>query len=329
MNWTRTAGMALAGAIAAGSAWADSVTLQLKSVTRAQFAGYFVALKNGYFADEGLSVTINPGGPDIVPPQVIADGGADVIVEWMPAALAAREAGLPLVNIAQPFQRSGMMMTCRADTGIQSPQDLRGRTVGVWLLGNEFAFRAWMNLLEIPTSGGPEGVEILPQDFSIEPLLLRQADCITTMSYDEYWQIIDAGVAPDELVTFKYQDHGIATLEDGLWVLADRLDDPEFVARMARFVRASMRGWERALAHPVEAAMVVTEFDALGTQSEDHQIRMMADVVHLVQGSSGRLDPADFERTVAILLDGGADALIAEDPGKAAWTHAVTDLAFR
>ncbi len=124
----------LAGALvlAAGLAQAaDKVTLQLKWVTQAQFAGYYVALDKGFYAEEGLDVTIRPGGPDIAPPQVIAGGGADVIVEWMPAALAARERGVPLVNIAQPFKSSGMMLTCLKETGITSPEDFRGRTLGV------------------------------------------------------------------------------------------------------------------------------------------------------------------------------------------------------
>jgi NitT/TauT family transport system substrate-binding protein len=63
-------------------------------------------------------VNIQPGGPDIAPPQVLAGGGADVMLNWMPSALSARERGLPVVNIAQPFKRSGLMLTCWADTGI-------------------------------------------------------------------------------------------------------------------------------------------------------------------------------------------------------------------
>jgi hypothetical protein len=108
----------------------DEVTLQLKWVTQAQFAGYYVALENGYYEEENLDVTIKPGGPDIAPPQVIAGGGADVTVEWMPSALAARERGLPLVNIAQPFKSSGMMLTCWADAGITEPEDLAGKHAG-------------------------------------------------------------------------------------------------------------------------------------------------------------------------------------------------------
>jgi len=97
---------------------ADKVTIQLKWVTQAQFGGYFVAQDKGYYQAEGLDVTIKPGGPDIAPPQVIAGGGADVIIDWMPAALASREKGVALVNIAQIFKKSGMMLTCRKDSGI-------------------------------------------------------------------------------------------------------------------------------------------------------------------------------------------------------------------
>ena len=320
--------MAAALALAAGSAQAmDDVTLQLKWVTQGQFAGYYVALENGFYEEEGLNVTIRPGGPDIAPPQVIAGGGADVIVEWMPAALAAREQGLPLVNIAQPFVRSGMMLTCLADTGITGPEDFPGRTLGVWFFGNEYPFLSWMSTLGIPTEGGDEGVEVLRQGFNVDPLLQRQADCISTMTYNEYWQVIDAGISEDELVTFKYEDQGVATLEDGLYVLEDRLEDPEFVERMARFVRASMRGWEWAAENPEEAADIVLDYDETGAQTEQHQVRMVREVGLLTEGSNGVLDLEAYERTVQTLLGGGSDPVISQEP-EGAWTHAVTDAAF-
>ncbi len=157
-----------------------------------------------------------------------------MIVEWMPAALAAREGGLPLVNIAQPFAASGMMLTCWADTGIAEPADLANRTLGVWFFGNEYPFLSWMSQLGISTDGKSEtGVEVLKQGFNVDPLLQRQADCISTMTYNEYWQVIDSGVTPEELVTFKYEDQGVATLEDGLYVLEQNLEDPAFVDKMA------------------------------------------------------------------------------------------------
>jgi len=178
---------AAAFALAAGGAWAnDTVKLQLKWVTQAQFAGYYVAAAKGYYAEEGLDVEIMPGGPDIAPEQVIAGGGADVIVDWMPAALAAREKGLPLVNIAQPFKHSGLMLTCLKESGIAEPKDFADKTLGVWFFGNEYPFLSWMSQLGFKTDGSAGGVTVLKQGFNVDPLLQKQAACISTMTYNEY-----------------------------------------------------------------------------------------------------------------------------------------------
>ncbi len=313
------------GLALATPAWsADEVTLQLKWVTQAQFAGYYVALDKGFYEEEGLDVTIRPGGPDIAPTQVIAGGAADVTVEWLPAALAARERGLPLVNIAQPFKSSGLMLTCRKDQGIATTDDFRGKTLGVWFFGNEYPFLSWMSQLGIPTEGGEDGVEVLKQSFNVDPLLQGQAVCISTMTYNEYWQVIDAGLTPDDLVVFKYEDQGVATLEDGLYVLEENLADEAFRDRMVRFVRASMRGWKYAEENQEEAAEIVLDNDATGAQTMRHQVRMMGEVAKLTAGSNGTLDPADYERTVATLLAGGSDPVITMEP-EGAWSHVITD----
>ncbi len=128
-------------------------------------------------------------------------------------------------------------------------------------------------------------------------------------------------------MTFKYEDQGVATLEDGLYVLEDRLEDPEFVERMARFVRASMRGWEWAAENPEEAADIVLDYDETGAQTEQHQVRMVREVGLLTEGSNGVLDLEAYERTVQTLLGGGSDPVISQEP-EGAWTHAVTDAAF-
>lgn len=304
---------------------ADEVTLQLKWVTQAQFAGYYVAQDKGFYEEAGLDVTINPGGPDIAPPQVIAGGGADVIVDWMPSALASREKGVALVNIAQPFAKSGMMLTCLKETGVESPDDFPGRTLGVWFFGNEYPFLSWMSKLGIPTDGGEKGVTVLKQGFNVDPLLQKQADCISTMTYNEYWQVIDAGITEDQLNVFKYEDQGVATLEDGLYVLEDNLKDEAFVDKMGRFVAASMKGWQWAKENPEDAAMIVLDNDATGAQTEKHQIRMMQEIAKLLD-DDGKLDEAAYQRTVDSLLSGGSDPVITKKP-EGAWTHAVTDKA--
>nr|WP_237358777.1 ABC transporter substrate-binding protein [Allorhizobium borbori] len=314
--------------MAAKAEAADKVTLQLKWVTQAQFAGYYVAKDKGFYKEEGLDVDIKPGGPDIAPAQVIAGGGADVIIDWMPSALAVREKGTALVNIAQPFKSSGMMLTCLKETGIKKPEDFKGKTLGVWFFGNEYPFLSWMAHLKIPTTGGADGVTVLKQGFNVDPLLQKQAACISTMTYNEYWQVIDAGIKADDLVTFKYEDEGVATLEDGLYVLEDKLKDPAFKEKMVKFVRASMKGWKWAEEHPDDAAGIVLDNDASGAQTEKHQKRMMGEVAKLTAGSKGALDVADYDRTVKTLLGGGSDPVITKAP-EGAYTLDITNEALK
>lgn len=307
------------------AAAADQMTLQLKWVTQAQFGGYYVALDKGFYEEEGLDVTIKPGGPDIAPVQVLLGGGADVMVDWMPSALAAREKGAPIVNIAQPFASSGLMLTCLKEHGIKSPADFPGHTLGTWFFGNEIPLYTWMGKLGIATDGSAGGVTIQKINFNVDPLLQKQVECATTMTYNEYWQVIDAGLTPDDLVVFKYEDEGISTLEDGLYTTEEKLADPAEVDKLARFVRASMKGWKYAEEHPDEAADIVLENDATGAQTEKHQRRMMREISKLTAGSNGALDTAAYDRTVGIVMDGG---VITKAP-EGAWTHAVTDVALK
>jgi NitT/TauT family transport system substrate-binding protein len=312
-------------ALSLGSAQAaDKVTVQLKWVAQAQFAGYFVAKEKGFYKDAGLDVTIKPGGPDVAPPQVIAGGGADVVVDWMPSALASREKGVPLVNISQTFKKSGLELTCRSETGIKKPTDLKGKITGVWYGGNEYPFLSWMSKLGYKTDGSPAGVKIIKQGFNVDPLLQKQADCVSTMAYNEYWQVIDGGYKPSQLTVFKYEDEGVATLEDGLWVLDKNLKEPAFVAKMAKFVKASMKGWDYAKANPDEAVKIILAGDSTGAKTAKDQKRMMTEVSKLLGDANGRLDVKDYDRTVATLMSGGSDPVITKKP-EGAYSFAVYD----
>jgi NitT/TauT family transport system substrate-binding protein len=321
-------GAAAAGAMmwAGAAGAADPVTVQLKWVTQAQFAGYYVAKEKGFYKEVNLDVTIKPGGPDIAPEQVLAAGGADVVVDWMPAALAVREKGVPLVNISQTFQRSGLMLTCAKTSGIKTPKDFPGHTLGVWYFGNEYPFLAWMAKLGIPTEGGANGVSVVKQGFNVDPLIQKQASCISTMTYNEYWQVIDAGFKPDDLIVFKYEDEKVATLEDGLYANGDKLKDSAFVDKLARFVAASDRGWAWAVKNSDAAAQIVLDNDATGAQTEKHQKRMMGEIAKLVdiQKPLGYLDPTAYEQTVNVLLSAKSTPVITKKP-EGAWTHAVYD----
>lgn len=321
MKRTMKLSLALAMTLLAGTALAaEKVVLQLKWVTQSQFAGYYVAKDKGFYEAEGLDVEIKPGGPDIAPEQVIAGGGADVIVDWAGGALAAREKGVGLVNIAQPFAKAGMQMVCPKDGPVKSEADFKGKTLGVWFFGNEYPFYAWMNKLGLKTDGGADGVNVLKQSFDVQPLIQKQADCISVMTYNEYWQLIDAGYKAEDLIVFNYAAMGNDLMEDGLYAMEDKLKDPAFKEKMIKFVKASMKGWAYAKDNPDEAAGIVVDN---GGQDENHQKRMMGEVAKLLGDASGKLDMALYERTEKALLD---QKIIAKKP-EGAYTTEITDAA--
>ena len=188
-----------------------------------------------------------------------------------------------------------------------------------------------MAKLGLPTEGGADGVTVLKQGFNVDPLLQKQAACISVMTYNEYGQVIDAGITADQLVTFNYLEQGAGVMEDGLYALEDKLKDPAFADKMVRFVRASMKGWKDAEGNPDAAAQIVIDNDTSGAQTLEHQKYMMREVAKLTAGSNGALDPADFKETVATLLAAVSkeNPAITKEPDAGAYTTAITDKALK
>lgn len=318
------AAFAVAGTMGA-MAQNTPIRLQIKWVTQSQFAGYYVAKAKGYYTEEGLDVTILPGGPTTPVTQVMAAGGADVTVDWAADALIAREKGIKLVNIAQPFNKAGLELICPKDGPVQSEADFAGKTLGVWFFGNEYPFFAWMSKLGLSTEGGPDGVTVLQQSFDVSALVQKQADCISVMTYNELGQAADAGFTADKIIQFNYSEMGNDLLEDGLYVLEDRLADPAFKEAMVKFVRASMKGWDYALANPDESAQIVVDSDDSGAATFDHERYMVGEVAKLMAGANGVLDTAVWDRTVQALLD---QKLLTMPADPEAYTTEITDAAF-
>ena len=308
----------------------DKVVLQLKWIHQAEFAGYYAARENGYYADEGLEVEIRAGSPGAsAPAEVAAIGAADVILEWMPTALLARENGIPLVNIAQTFTNSGAALTCLRSAGIRTLDDLRGKRIGHWTGANRLQVVALLDKLGIPiaAAGSKEshyGAVLRSYAEPLHGLKLGHADCISTTSLSHPVLLSRAGYHESELIVFSYQHLGIATLQNGMYVLEGRLKDPAFADAMARFVRASMRGWRWAAQNQEKAVQMVMQMQgAEGGEQEELQHHMLRETLGLIAGFNGALDPAEYERTVRILLSGGT---LSEEPQNA-WTSDITDRA--
>jgi NitT/TauT family transport system substrate-binding protein len=313
---------------AAPAAAADPVTLQLKWVAQAQFAGYYAALEKGFYTEENLAVTIRPGGPDIVPPQVVAGGQAQFGIDWLPSTLANREQGVPLVNIAQIYQYSGMRTISWKESNITSPADLKGKKVAVWFGGNELQLLATLAKYNINKD---TDLELVQQPFDMNLLLNKEVVAASAMTYNEYYQVLAAGHTPEELNIIDFNKEGTAMMEDGIFTTEEFLKDAKNQDIAARFVRASIKGWAYCRDNVSECVDIVLKQDTSGVMTKEAQEWQMNEVNKLIWGDPinndtkvGFMDPAAFALTADIAQKYG---VIKAAPSEGAYTHTIFDLA--
>jgi NitT/TauT family transport system substrate-binding protein len=287
----------------------DKVSVQLKWVTQAQFAGYYAALEKGYYDEENLDVTIKPGGPDITPEQVVASGQAEFGLDWLPSLLATRDQGGDLVNIAQVFARSGMLEVAWKDTGIDDVAKMKGKKVGVWCCGNEFELFAALTKNGMNPKDKSD-VTIVNQPFDMNLLLQRQVDAAAAMTYNELAQVLeqknpDTGelYKLDDLNVISMEDAGTAMLEDGVFTQGAWISDEKNQDIATRFLKASFRGWVFCRDSPDECLQIV--LDNGPTLGEGHQRWQLNEINALIwpnDSGIGIMDEADFKRTADIAL---------------------------
>jgi len=281
------------------------VKLQLQWFIQAQFAGYFAAIDQGYYAAQCLDVTIVEGGVDIVPQQQLADGAVDFALSWVPKALASREAGADIVNIAQVFQRSGTLQVSFKDAGITSPADFAGKKIGNWGYGNEFEIFAALTKAGLDPAAD---VELVQQQFDMAALLAGDIDAAEAMTYNEYAQVLEA-VNPDtgklytadDFNVVSYEDEGVGMLQDAIWASGARLADEAYRATAVKFVAASLQGWAYCRDNAQSCAdIVVSKGSKLGAS---HQLWQMNEVNKLIwpaAGGAGMIDSAAWDRTATL-----------------------------
>jgi NitT/TauT family transport system substrate-binding protein len=287
----------------------DKVTLQSKWVVQAQFAGYYAALDQGFYDEEDLDVTIRPGGPDIVPEQVVLGGQAEFGIDWLDSLLATRDQGQNIVNIAQVFTRSGMTEVTWKDSGLDQITDLRGKKVGVWLGGNEHKLFAALNKNGIDPQ---KDTTIVKQPFNMDLFLNREVDAAAAMTYNELAQVLETK-NPDsgelyqlsDLNVMKMSELGTGALEDGVFVRSDWIEDEDNQDIAKRFLKASFRGWVYCRDNPEDCLRIV--LDNGPTLGEGHQRWQLNEINALIwpaPNGIGIMEPESWEITKQIALDG-------------------------
>lgn len=285
-----------------------TVKLQLQWFVQAQFAGYLAAVEKGFYREQGLDVQILEGGVDIVPQTVLAQGNADYAVSWVPKALASREQGVGITEIAQIFQRSGTYQVSFASSNIKTPADLTGKKVGNWGFGNEFELFAGMTKAGLNPA---KDVTLLQQQFDMQALLKGDIDAAQAMSYNEYAQLLEAKnpktgalYTPADFTVLNWNEVGTAMLQDALWANTAKLtSDKAYQETTVKFLTASLKGWIYCRDHAQECAtLVVAKGSKLGAS---HQLWQMNEVNKLIWPSTngiGLLDEAAWKSTVDIAL---------------------------
>jgi len=284
------------------------VKLQLQWFTQAQFAGYYAAQDQGFYEAMCLDVTILEGAVDIAPHVVLANGESDFAISWVSKALAGREGGANIVDIAQIFQRSGTLQVSFKDKNITSAADFAGKNIGNWGFGNEFEIFAALTKAGLDPA---KDVTLVQQQFDMAGLLSGDIDAAEAMTYNEYAQVLEA-INPDtgalytadDFNVVSYEDEGVGMLQDAIWADGARLSDPAYVDTATKFVAASIQGWAFCRDNTQACTdIVVAKGSKLGAS---HQLWQMNEVNKLIWPASmgaGMIDDAAWDRTVALSLE--------------------------
>lgn len=229
------------------------VSMRLQWFAQWQFAGYIVAKVKGFYEEAGLDVTLNPGGPDLVPLPLVTTGrdtfgstGADTV-------LIAREQGLDVVTLATWFQASPVAFMVHADSGIAGPQDFPGRTVGMFYGDNvETEYRALLAATGVDRAAVTE----IPGDYSIAPFLERRADIWPVYATDQPNTARREGAAVNLILA---RDYGVQLMGDVLFTSAQFARENPNTVRA--FVEATLRGWEYAVANVDESVDLIAAYN--------------------------------------------------------------------
>ena len=306
------------------------VTLQLQWVAQGQFAGYYAAADQGYYKDAGLDVTIKEGGVDIVPQTVLAQGQADYAIAWVPKALASREQGAEITDVAQVFQRSGTRQVSFKAKNITAPADFKGKKIGNWGFGNEFELFAGMTQAGLKPASD---VTLVQQQFDMQALLNGEIDAAQAMSYNEYAQVLEATnpatgqlYQPSDFNIINWNDAGTAMLQDAIWANTEKLSDPTYQDTTAKFITASLEGWIYCRDNPESCRDIVVK--AGSKLGASHQLWQVNEINKLIWPSpaagAGTIDQAAWDKTVEVALQAkNADGatVLTKQPDKEAFTN--------
>jgi NitT/TauT family transport system substrate-binding protein len=270
---------------------------------QAQFAGYYVANKMGFYRAEGIDVEIVHPSASVNAIESLINGQSDIISLFLISAISLKSSGVDLVNVGQFSQNSALLFVTKKESNINKLSDLNGKEIGVWSSGFDEVGKALIH-------SNNYQVKWIPILSTINLFLIGGIDAMTVMSFNEYNQIVNSGFDEDELNTFFFSDYGYNIPEDGIYCLNKTLKLRK--SDLEKFMRATLKGWDYAREHRAETIDIVLELmkeEHIPT-NKTHQSWMLDKVLELIEPGTknvkkGELAETDFHKAQSVLIDGG------------------------
>ena len=226
----------------------DEIVFTPQWTAQAQFAGYYVAEAKGFYREAGVKVRIEH--PSVTQPAMarLRSGECQATTLQLCQALEIVDAGIPLVNILQTSMNNAMVIVSAKD---KDPLSQKGARVGIWSVG----FGQLAICMSIKDHLDYQWVRIAQ---GVNLFVAGALDATLAMSYNEYYQLIQAGMDISDKAVYRFCDHGYNVQEDGVYMTREYYQTHRQQAR--KFAEASRRGWEWAAQHPDEALDIVMQY---------------------------------------------------------------------
>ena len=249
----------------------EKTSLRLKWVCQAQFAGYYSAQKEGYYEAEGLSVKIDPAGPNISPIQSVVSGINEFGIAGAEQIITAIDNGVPIVAIAVMYRETPEALVSKKSANIKTPKDLIGKTVGVIYENDENLYRLFLKKNGVDE----KSIHEVPAITGISQIMTNQVDA--KMAYEMNDAIL-LELEGEEVNLLKFREYGVKVYADTIFTTKEMIEkNPD---KVRKFLKASIKGWEYAIENPEKSISQLIEVNP--ALNYDHQLGYLNGSIPLI-----------------------------------------------
>lgn len=249
----------------------EETSLRLKWVSQAQFAGYYSAQQKGYYEEEGLSVKIDPAGPNISPIQSVVSGVNEFGIAGAEQIITSIDNGVPIVAIAVIYRETPESLVSKKSLNIKTPKDLEGKTVGIIYENDENLYRMFLRNNNVDE----DSINEVPAITGISQVMTDQVDA--KMAYEMNDAIL-LGLEGEEVNLLRFRDYGVKVYADTIFTTKEMVEKhPE---KVEKFLKASIKGWKYAIDNPEESVTQLVEINP--SLNYDHQLGYLKGSIPLI-----------------------------------------------